>query len=92
MDSIEERYKSWLDMGDDSFEVEVLLPAWKVVATPDTSRGDTLAWQLDTSVLADSTVILSAVGYTPIPATWIILGLVLLAGIIFLLTQRRGKP
>lgn len=90
-DSLELAYKRWVDLEDDAIEVRALLPAWRVSTNADTISGDTLIWEVDRELFADSTLYLSAVGYDPVPLTWVIALLLLGAGVGRLLIRSQRK-
>ncbi|MCB2199588.1 hypothetical protein KQI63_09300 [bacterium] len=90
-DSLELAYKSWVDLEDDAIEVRVLMPNWRVSTNADTISGDTLIWELDRELFADSTVYLSAIGYDPVPVTWVIALLLVGFGLGRLLLRIRRK-
>ena len=94
-DTLDLIYKSWLDLEDDAIQVKAILPAWRVVSNADSVSSDTLLWELETDILADSTVTLSAVGITPIPLNSILALLILLSVVVALLIRalrRRSLP
>jgi hypothetical protein len=68
-DSLDARYRRWLDLEDDSVILFVVAPGWWVGGSePDTVRGDTLAWSFEGELLADSTVALEVTTATPTTA------------------------
>ncbi len=65
-DSIDHRWKSWLDLEDDRVELMVISEAkWKK-AYPDTTRSDTLEWVIRGSELKEGDIIIKYAGWTPV--------------------------
>ena len=90
-DSLDLGYKSWVDLEDDAIEIRAILPAWRVSTNADTISGDTLVWELDREQFADTTLYLSAVGYDPVPLSWVIALLVVGFGVGRLLLRTSRK-
>lgn len=72
-DSLELDHKRWEDLKDDRVRVLVVMDTAFRIAEPDSSYGDTLLWEFPGELLADSTIVLSARGYTPSPMAFILL-------------------
>lgn len=64
-DSIDFRWKCWLDMEDDEIQLSVIAPGMRTSTLPDTISGDTLYWKIPGTTLADSTVVIEASSYQP---------------------------
>lgn len=86
-DSIDHRWKSWLDLEDDQVEMMVVLPAAFHRSNADTTMTDTLLWSFTGSSLAEKTRLLVAVGYDPV--WWTIIPLAALLGLLVVLGVRR---
>jgi len=88
-DSLERRYKSWLDFSDESVVLELLMPG-RVSTTiqPDTLRGDTLVWEFTGDTVSDSTLVLTASSWEPRWPGVILLLLLIQAVATFLLHRR----
>ncbi len=67
-DSLEHRYKCWLDLQDDSIELAVVLPGTFQIADADSVSGDTLFWSLNAEYFANSDYEIKAKSYTLQPA------------------------
>jgi len=91
-DSLEQRWQTWRDIEDDNVTLTVILPAFRVIASPDTVKGDTLYWEFPGAQLADSAVVIQATGWTPV---WWVDVLILLAILGFLISiiskQRKSR-
>jgi hypothetical protein len=67
-DSLEHRYKCWMDLQDDSIELAVVLPGTFQIADADSVSGDTLFWSLNAEYFANSDYEIKAKSYTLQPA------------------------
>jgi len=88
-DSLEHRYKRWLDLSDESVNLALVMPGRiYMLTTPDTLIGDTLQWELPCEMLGDSTVVIQVGSWEPRWGGLILLILVLQAIVSVLLHRR----
>ncbi|MBD3166269.1 hypothetical protein GF324_06705 [bacterium] len=74
-DSIEHRWKTWVDIEDDDITVQLIMPGTWVFAEEDSSAGDTLFWFVAGEDLSGEDIVLRAQAWTPV--WWV----VILAGV-----------
>lgn len=66
LDSLELRYKRYLDLNDDQIEVMAVMPGrWTASLAPDTVMHDTLVWQISGETYANETLVLEANSWQP---------------------------
>jgi len=82
-DSLDHRWKTWLDIEDDGIQVQAYLPALWIDASCDSTRGDTCYWTVEPGKLADESVTVRAAAFTPVLWADILAGIILLAIIVF---------
>ncbi|GBE29565.1 MAG TPA: hypothetical protein ENH10_06245 [Bacteroidetes bacterium] len=67
LDSLEDEYKRWVDLEDDTVQLALVLPDahfHDITPEPEESRGDTLFWTVPREVLATDDFTIIAAGYT----------------------------
>ncbi len=87
-DSLDFRWRTWMDVKDDQVTVDLLIPGTWISATPDTLLGDTLHWDIEGEWLADYPVIILAKSYTLNPVM-IVITLIIISVVSVLLFKLR---
>jgi len=88
-DKLDQRYKAWLDLGDDVINIQVIIPEKYVNAVADSVSGDTLFWELSPEYLADKDFVIDVRAYTPRASGWIIVSIPIVALLVFLLRRKK---
>jgi hypothetical protein len=93
LDSLEMRYKRWLDLRDENIEFVAVVPGFtRTNIDPDTTFGDTLQWEFSGEALGDRTVVLEASAWSPRPGGVVLLILVLGAVLIWVWRSHKTGP
>ncbi|MCB2213513.1 hypothetical protein KQI52_15470 [bacterium] len=93
-DSLDEEYKRWVDLEDDTVQLALVMPDAqyrRLAPDPDEVSGDTLVWNVERERVADQQLQIVAAGYTfsllPIALAGLLIGGV--AGLIVRLSKRK---